>query len=118
MFTCINFLLTLFSFVNKLFSRRTELLVGGEQALRGGVPQAAGRFGPRKYRVQDSRKPQGAGKHTKHREEGRRRRERLPQQKVGSDAGRPHGGASVSRKAGQHDDAEKAGTTPGHAKAC
>ena len=66
--------------------------------------------------MQDSRKPQGAGKHTKHREEGRRRRERLPQQKVGSDAGRPHGGASVSRKAGQHDDAEKTGTTPGHAK--
>ena len=27
-------------------------------------------FRPHEYRVQDSRKPQGAGKHTKHREEG------------------------------------------------
>ena len=86
----------------------------GNSASRGGVPQAAGRFDLTSTGCRIAASPR---ERESTRSTGKRAsEERLPQQKVGSDAGRPHGGASVSRRAGQHDDAEKAGTTPGHAK--
>ena len=106
--------LTLLSKNNKLSSRCTGRPGGGEQAPRGGVPQAAGRFDLTSTGCRIAASPR---ERESTRSTGKRAsEERLPQQKVGSDAGRPHGGASVSRRAGQHDDAEKAGTTPGHAK--
>ena len=104
----------IFRQVSKNESRRTGRPGGGEQAPRGGVPQAAGRFDLTSTGCRIAASPR---ERESTRSTGKRAsEERLPQQKVGSDAGRPHGGASVSRRAGQHDDAEKAGTTPGHAK--
>ena len=60
-------------------------------------------------------KPQafGSGKARDGREGERQRPGECP----GNTRGQTARGASVSRRAGQHDDAEKAGTTPGDAKA-
>lgn len=97
-----------------MFPRRTGRPGGGEQAPRGGVPQAAGRFDLTSTGCRIAASP-------RERESTRSTGKRAPggtttAAKSRFRAGRPHGGASVSRRAGQHDDAEKAGTTPGHAK--
>lgn len=79
------------------FPTSTEL--GKPQAVRaeGGCP----------------RRPRCSGKARDGREGERQRPGECP----GNTRGQTARGASVSRRAGQHDDAEKAGTTPGDAKA-
>lgn len=111
LFLVVNFFLTKFTYVNIITSRTP-----GKAGNTGHVPEY---HKPPRWTFPTSTelgKPQafGSGKARDGREGETRQR---PGECPGKTRGKTARGASVSRRAGQHDDAEKAGTTPGDAKA-
>lgn len=126
--TSVNFIIDFQStFVEYVF---TDDAPGREQRPTGPSTEAAASPVPRTSRARQAASGQGGGRTP---DDARRQREGRRRQGTGpAEHGRTAGetansvrrltvagrGASVSRTAGQHDDAEKTGTLPGYARAC